>query len=159
MSTDDRTREERPAAGGAGPSLPRGIRRPEYAAGPAGESGPRVAVVGVCAAGKSTLVAGLRAQGIHAFAVAQEHSGVPYLWQRQQPDYLVMLDAEWETVRRRRQVSYGPERVAEQRQRLRHARQHADLYLPTDALGIEEVRAAVRRAIADRFGDAARTGA
>lgn len=138
--------------GGPPGGLPRGFARPEYYAAPGGGR-PRIAVVGVCAAGKSTLVAGLRALGWNAYAVAQEHSGVPYLWRRQNPDFLVMLDAEWETVRRRRPVSYGPERVAEQRDRLRHARAHADLYLPTDALTIEQVRESVCAAISARFGE------
>lgn len=132
-------------------------RRAEYAPTATAANGPRLAVVGVCAAGKSTLVAGLRGLGINAYAVAQEHSGVPYLWRRQEPDFLVMLDAEWETVRRRRAVTYGPERVAEQRERLRHARQHADLYLPTDLLSIEQVREAVRAALIARFGQFGKT--
>lgn len=65
------------------------------------------------------------------------------LWERLHPDVniLVMLDAEWETTKRRRPtISYGPERLADQRERLRPARESAHIYLPTDELSIEEVR-------------------
>lgn len=107
----------------------------------------RIAVVGVCASGKSTLVRGLRELGYDAYAVAQEHSGVPYLWSRRAPSFLVVLDATYDTVRQRRPVSYGPERLAQQRQRLRHAREHCDFFLATDDYTIEEVRAHVVAAI------------
>lgn len=102
---------------------------------------PVVAVVGVCAAGKTTLVSGLRALGIEAYSVPQEHSVVRRLWQRVQPDLLVMLDARWETTKRRRpEITYGPDRLEEQRHRLRYARAECDLYLPTDDLTIDQVR-------------------
>lgn len=107
----------------------------------------RIAVVGVCASGKSTLVRGLREFGYDAAPVAQEHSSVPYLWSRRDPSFLVMLDATYETVRQRRSVSFGPERLAVQRERLSHARAHCDLFLPTDDLTIEQVRARVVEAI------------
>src|SRR5687768_4503941 len=42
----------------------------------------QIIVVGVCSAGKSTLVRALRGRGYKVRACAQEHSGVPYLWQR-----------------------------------------------------------------------------
>lgn len=107
----------------------------------------RIAVVGVCASGKSTLVRGLRELGYDAYAVAQEHSSVPYLWSRREPAFVVCLDAEYETVRRRRSVTFGPERLTEQRRRLQHAREHCDFFLATDPYSIEEVRARVVAAI------------
>lgn len=116
----------------------------------------RIAVVGVCASGKSTLVRGLKELGYEAYAVAQEHSAVPYLWSRRDPAFLVVLDATYETVRQRRSVSYGPDRLDEQRKRLRHAREHCDYFLATDRYTIEEVRAHVVAAIEARlFGVAA----
>lgn len=109
---------------------------------------PRIGVVGVCASGKSTLVRGLTELGYDAFAIAQEHSGVPFLWQRKNPDFLIMLDASYETVRRRRpDLLLSSEQIDEQRQRLRHAREHAHLYLPTDDLTIEQVRRKVIEAL------------
>jgi hypothetical protein len=109
--------------------------------------GPLIAVVGVCAAGKSTLVAGLRAHGWNARQVAQEHSYVPDMWQRiTGPDILIYLDAELATVQqRRRDPSFDAGLLAEERRRLRHARQHCDIYLATDALTPEEVLATVLR--------------
>lgn len=104
---------------------------------------PVIAIVGVCAAGKSTLARGLQELGYEAYSVPQEHSVVRRLWARKNPDLLIMLDAQWETTRRRRpDIGYGPERLAEQRERLRYARAECDLYLPTDDLSIAEVRQA-----------------
>ena len=54
----------------------------------------KVAVVGVCASGKTTLVSALRQFGIDAVDVAQEHSLVPHMWQViTRPDVLIYLDA------------------------------------------------------------------
>lgn len=108
-------------------------------------AGPLIAVVGVCAAGKSTLVTGLRAAGWNARQVAQEHSYVPDMWRRiTDPDILIYLDAELATVqRRRRDPSFDEALLTEERHRLRHARRHCDIYLPTDALTPEQVLAAV----------------
>lgn len=113
---------------------------------------PVVAIVGVCAAGKTTLAAGLNAAGITAYSVPQEHSSVRRLWLRRSPppDILVMLDARWETTKKRRpEISYGPDRLEEQRRRLAVAREECDLYLPTDDLTIAEVRERVLSFIAD----------
>lgn len=105
---------------------------------------PTIAIVGVCAAGKSTLAAGLKSLGYEAFSIAQEHSVVRALWERKNPDLLVMLDAKWETTKGRRpDITYGPERLGAQHERLRIARERCDLYLPTDDLTIEQVRTAV----------------
>lgn len=104
---------------------------------------PIVAVVGVCAAGKTTLAVGLNEAGVKAYSVPQEHSFVRELWAKQHPDanILVMLDADWETTKQRRTtIAYGPERLEEQRKRLALARAAANLYLPTDELTIEQVR-------------------
>lgn len=102
-----------------------------------------VAIVGVCASGKTTLSAGLNQNGVKAYSVPQEHSSVRRLWEKQHPDvnFLVVLDAQWETTKQRRPtISYGPDRLEDQRQRLVLARECCNLYLPTDGLGIDEVR-------------------
>lgn len=105
----------------------------------------RIAVVGPCTAGKSTLARALRAAGYEARQPAQEHSYVPAMWQKlTQPDMLIYLDVDYETVAARRPKNAGsPQRLAEQHQRLHHARQHCDLYLDTSKLTIAEVKAAV----------------
>lgn len=99
-----------------------------------------IAVVGPCTSGKSTLVHALRDLGYTARMPAQEHSYVPDMWRRlTNPDLLIYLDVSWETARRRRDIHWGPERLDEEAERLAHARAHADLYLPTDALAAEDV--------------------
>ena len=52
----------------------------------------RVAVVGPCAAGKSTIVEQLIQWGYDAYVVGQEHSAVQDLWRRQSPDALIFLE-------------------------------------------------------------------
>jgi len=105
----------------------------------------RVAVVGPCACGKSTLVAALRAAGYEARHPAQEHSYVPDMWRRLvDPDVLIYLDLSYETyVARRPHGDLGPWFIAEQKRRLAHARAHADLVLDTNEMTAEEVWAAV----------------
>ncbi|OIO92548.1 MAG: hypothetical protein AUK03_09705 [Anaerolineae bacterium CG2_30_64_16] len=102
---------------------------------------PLIAVVGVCASGKSTLVAALRARGFNARQVAQEHSYVPDMWLRiTRPDLLIYLDAGLAAIRRRRQQADWEEWLLEQEvERLRHARAYCDLYVNTDDLTPDEV--------------------
>ncbi|HEX5503007.1 MAG TPA: hypothetical protein VFW96_10315, partial [Thermomicrobiales bacterium] len=80
---DEREPGDEPPAWARRPAVaPSGWR----AGGADARAGPRVVVVGPCAAGKTTLVARLRARGHDAAVCAQEHSGVPYLWQLTRPD-------------------------------------------------------------------------
>ena len=110
----------------------------------------RIGVVGPCGAGKSTLVENLRDK-FNIRAISQEHSYVPDMWQRINPtDVLVYLDASLDTIARRRQISWGQERLDALNHRLRHARAHADFYLPTDGLSAEEVAAAVEEFLRTR---------
>ena len=92
----------------------------------------KVTLVGPCAAGKSTLAARLRAAGVAARCVAQEHSHVPYLWQMSSPDVLIYLDLRLPTVQRRLRRPWSQTLFDEQQRRLTHARAHAHLVLPTD---------------------------
>ena len=104
----------------------------------------RVAIVGPCTSGKSTLVAALNAAGYEGRHPAQEHSYVPNMWQIMvKPDVLIYLDVTIDHARQRRQISWGVDRLVEQAERLAHARQHADLYILTDELTSEEVTARV----------------
>jgi shikimate kinase len=102
-----------------------------------GSTGPitspwKVTLVGPCAAGKSTLAARLRAAGVAARSVSQEHSHVPYLWQMSNPHVLIYLDLGLTTIQRRLQRPWRQELLDEQHRRLAHARAHAHLVLPTD---------------------------
>lgn len=111
-------------------------------------------MVGPCASGKSSLVTALREAGYQAHHVVQEHSYVPYMWQRiTQPDVLIYLDVSYEQARQRRRITWGPERLAEQAQRLAHARAHADLYLNTDSMEKHEVVQRVLVFLASRAGE------
>lgn len=106
----------------------------------------KVAVVGVCASGKTTLVRALRQFGIEAVDVAQEHSLVPYMWQTiTRPDILIFLDASKEGVRARWPYKGDVDFVDEQVRRLAHARAHADLIIAVDDLNPQEVLARVLR--------------
>lgn len=102
----------------------------------------RVALVGPCASGKSTLAKALRDAGYEARQPAQEHSYVPAMWQKlTQPDILIYLDVDYETVVARRPKNSGSsQRLDEQHQRLSHARQRCDFYLDTSNLSTVEVQ-------------------
>ena len=101
----------------------------------------RVAVVGVCASGKSLLVKALAEAGYDAHGCAQEHSHVPIMWRRlADPEVLICLDADLSAVRRRTSARWTAEELREQRRRLRNACCSCDLYLHTDAISAEEVR-------------------
>lgn len=100
-----------------------------------------IAIVGVCAAGKTTLVENLRRLGYHAKQVAQEHSYVPHMWRRiTNPDVLIYLHASYEVaIARRPDLDYGRAYWEAQHCRLAHAREHADLVIYTDGLTPDEV--------------------
>lgn len=100
----------------------------------------KIGIVGPCAAGKTTLIAGLKQAGFDARHIAQEHSYVPNMWQRiTNPDVLIYLDVSYPLTITRRKMDWTVEEYNVQLERLGHARQHADLYIHTDALQPEEV--------------------
>lgn len=93
---------------------------------------PRIVVVGPCAAGKSTLVNGLRDHGYEALVSGQEHSDIPSLWQHANPDVVIALLADLPTVRARRDDDHWPAWLfARQQQRLRQAIARADVIIDT----------------------------
>ena len=101
---------------------------------------PLVGIVGPCGAGKTTLAKALQERGYRAKAIAQEHSFAPHMWQRiTRPDILIFLDVSHPVGAARRRFSWQKADWEEQQRRLAHARQHADLYIHTDPLTIEEV--------------------
>lgn len=104
----------------------------------------RVAVVGSCASGKTSVVARLREHGIDAWAVAQEHSAIQELWRHLGPDLLVFLDTTIAAVRSRRDDDHWPEWIFNvQQERLASARAHADVLVSTDELTLDEVVATI----------------
>lgn len=103
----------------------------------------RIAVVGACASGKSSLVSALRLAGYEARHVAQEHSYVANMWERiSPPDVLIYLDVDHSGIRSRRpRLDFKQKDLEEQNRRLAHAREHCSLYLNTNLLNPAEVQA------------------
>jgi chloramphenicol 3-O-phosphotransferase len=121
----------------------------------------RVALVGPCASGKSTLAEALRDAGYEVRHVAQEHSYVPDMWRRvSRPDVLIYLDLTYEALHTRRpRDTGGPARLAAQSKLLAHARQHSDLYVDTTDLTpaqVAERALAFLAALAPREGNGGR---
>ncbi len=104
---------------------------------------PQVKVTGTSAAGKSTLVRGLRAHGINARAAGQEHSQVPDMWRRlHPPQILICLEATLEAQRARRpDVTWTAAWLQVEKERLSHARAHADLRIETSCRTVSAVLA------------------
>ncbi len=104
----------------------------------------KISIVGPCAAGKSSLARNLQSLGYDAHDCAQEHSDVQTMWQRiARPDLLIYLDVSLASLRARLHVDWEPIFLEMQKQRLAHARTHADFYLHTDGLTQGQVRDAV----------------
>jgi deoxyadenosine/deoxycytidine kinase len=100
----------------------------------------RIGIVGPCSAGKTSLVEGLIKQGFNAHHIAQEHSYVPYMWQRiSQPHILIFLDVSFHVSQKRRSLNWNFSDFEEQQKRLAHARFHADLTINTDDFSIAEI--------------------
>jgi len=106
------------------------VKGPSFASG-------RIAVVGPCASGKSTLVAKLCRRGIDAYSVAQEHSNINHMYLRGQPDYVVYLDISREEMMNRKSKR-DANRLQMQNKRLAKARGDADLILDTGQLDAAE---------------------
>jgi cytidylate kinase len=99
-----------------------------------------IGVVGPCASGKSTLIASLKERGYQAKHIAQEHSYVPDMWRRlTNPDLLIYLDVSYQVTLQRRRLNWTIPEYTQEIYRLRHARQHAGLYINTDHLTPQQV--------------------
>ncbi len=99
-----------------------------------------IGVVGVCGSGKTTLINGLKARGLDAHHIAQEHSYVATMWQQLvNPDVLVFLDASYPETVKRRKLNWTLEEYQEQLRRLANARQNCHLYIFTDLLTPKQV--------------------
>ena len=104
------------------------------------QRGPVLAVVGPCAAGKTTLVLELSSRGCAAREVAQEHSVVSDLWRRRGHEGpMVFLDVSPGVACKRRGITIVPSWWSAASSRLTVARRDADLYLCTDQLSREQV--------------------
>ena len=113
-------------------------------AGPGLRAWPKIAIVGPCASGKTTLATRLQREGYSARQIVQEHSYVAEMWKLlTMPDLLIFLDASFATCNRRKALNWLENEYLEQRRRLRHAKEHCDLYIETDALTSDEVLQAV----------------
>jgi len=101
-----------------------------------------IGIVGPCGAGKSTLTDALDSLGYVTRHIAQEHSYVKDMWKRiTNPDALIFLQASFQVTRQRRSkmIHWTEADYNEQQRRLSHAREHADLFIDTDSLSINEV--------------------
>ena len=108
----------------------------------------KIGIVGPCAAGKTTLARNLGALGYDTHDIAQEHSLVQTMWRElTQPDVLIYLDAALETIQRRLHVDWDANYVTELKRRVADARAHADFFLSTDDLSVEQVTTEVLRFI------------
>ena len=96
-------------------------------------------MVGPCAAGKSTLVAALRALGYDAHVSGQEHSEIATLWRHSDPDVLIALDVDITAVRDRRDGSWPEWLHDRQVQRLTNASRAAHLAIDTTTLSAQSV--------------------
>jgi thymidylate kinase len=92
-----------------------------------------IGIVGPCGAGKTTLANHLKSLGYRVKHIAQEHSYVPYMWQKlTNPDILIYLEVTYENTLARRNLTWSRDEFDEQIHRLAHARQHADLIIDTN---------------------------
>ncbi|MHB8860026.1 MAG: DEAD/DEAH box helicase family protein [Thermoleophilia bacterium] len=117
----------------------------------AGHKPLRVVITGVCGSGKTVLAEGLKTMGYDARAVAQEHSLVPELFLHSRPDLVIYLEASDATVAGRKQTGWEPHQLAEERRRLKLARERADIHLNTDGLEPSVLLERAGEALAGRF--------
>ncbi len=110
--------------------------------------GPRVVVVGPCASGKTTLVRNLQAMGVDARVSGQEHSAIRNLWQRLEPDVLIALDLDLETLRERRGSTWPAGLYGIQHARLEGAFDSANALIDTSQTPEAEVLEAAMEVIA-----------
>jgi thymidylate kinase len=104
-----------------------------------GRESPVIGIVGVCGSGKTTLISRLKEKGISCHHIAQEHSYVQSMWQQLvDPDFLIYLDVSYESTVTRKKLNWTLQEYEEQRRRVQHARDHADLFLDTDLLTIDQ---------------------
>lgn len=112
---------------------------------------PHVVVVGPCGSGKTTLVDHLRERGYDARVVAQEHSVISDLWAKREPDVVVALDLDLETLRARRSPTWSADVFALQHKRLEVAFDAADITINTAEHAEDQVVAMVMGVLTQNF--------
>lgn len=68
----------------------------------------------------------------------QEHSEIPTLWRRTEPDVTIGLTVDLATIRRRRSAGWSEAIYRRQQERLREAFAGASILLDTGTLGPEQ---------------------
>jgi gluconate kinase len=111
----------------------------------------KIAVVGGCGSGKTTIVRELQARGYDAYVVGQEHSSVPDLWNRRHPDAVIFLDVTLEAVRERRGPSWPEWLFKAQQGRLECASTGADIHVNTADLSVSQTVQHIVHSLKDRF--------
>ena len=100
---------------------------------------PRIVVVGRCASGKTTLANNLRKLGVEVRVCGQEHSSIKDFWKKMNPEILIVLDVDLETLRSRRHPSWPAELYRIQGARLQGAFEAADVVIDT-SISSEQMR-------------------
>ena len=97
---------------------------------------PLIKIVGISGSGKSTLVHALRQAGYNARPISQEHSNVHDLWQQfDRATLLIYLNtSEASQHSRRPDVTWDAAAFQDEKNRLAHAWDHADLRIDTAGL-------------------------
>jgi cytidylate kinase len=113
----------------------------------------KIGIVGPCAAGKSTLIAGLQTYGYQARHITQEHSYVPDMWRKLvNPEILIYLDVSYRTsIKRKNLLSWTETDYVAQVKRLNHARTYANIYINTDELSAQEVLERIIKIIIEKY--------
>ncbi len=112
----------------------------------------KIVIVGVCTSGKTSVCNTLKELGYDAYTVAQEHSSVPHMWRLRNPDVVVYLYCDLETVRKRRAVYWGRKLFETQLHRLSDARKHSHVFIDTTELQVEDTVQKVLQAIEEGRG-------
>lgn len=100
----------------------------------------RIAIVGPCGAGKTTLALNLQRLNFSARQISQEHSHVPEMWKKlAQPDLLIYLGVSYDEATHRKNFNWHVSELEEQISRLKHARRNCDMYILTDRLTCDQV--------------------
>ncbi len=110
--------------------------------------GGEIVIVGVCAAGKSTLAERLRGTGLRARTIAQEHSCIPGLWRQAGAAVTVYLHASFPAVTERRTSLMNQHMYDAQLARLAQARAGASVQVDTTHLTADQVYTRVLAEIA-----------
>jgi adenylate kinase family enzyme len=106
---------------------------------------PTIVVVGPCASGKTTLARELGRAGIPVRICGQEHSSIKDFWRTMNPDVLVVLSIDLQTLRTRRHESWPEHLFFVQQLRLASAFASADLVIDTTRESPQQAADLVRR--------------